>query len=94
MNKKNKNLILLVLMIAAIGLTVFLLLQKNGGSDVKTIEDSVLLDAPAPRIPQGLSEEIFSSDDFKKLEDFSDKNLEVDKKGRVNPFEPFQISIE
>lgn len=93
-DQKKKNIILISLMVAAVGLTMYVLLKNDSGDSVKTVEDSIYQPGTATPVPANLDESIFESDEFKKLEDFSKQNLDTSKKGRVNPFEPFQLSIE
>lgn len=93
-DQKKKNIILVVSMVVVIGLTLFILLRNSSDKSAKSIDDTVYKPGTSTPLPSILDESIFESEDFKKLQDFSTQKLDTGKKGRVNPFEPFQISVE
>jgi len=93
-DQKKKNMILIGIMVLIVVVTLYIVLKDDSGNDVTTVEDSIFSSNDVVPVPKGLDENIFQSDDFKRLQDFSSGELNIEERGRVNPFEPFQVSIE
>ncbi|MGB0757697.1 MAG: hypothetical protein ACPGO5_04555 [Patescibacteria group bacterium] len=91
LNKETqKNILLAVVMIVAIGGTLFFVNKNSDTSDRRSLEDT-LNPVGSSGVPQRVEDDIFESDEFNELEDYSPVSFPLEPKGRENPFTPFTI---
>ena len=93
---KKKNIILISIMILAILGTLFLVLKKNPNTvdNKKSLEDTLIDFKSGPSIPHRVESDIFSSDDFNNLQEYSDNSFQLEPRGKINPFKPFNALSE
>lgn len=95
LDEKKKNLILLVLILVLVGAVVFVLFKdKLFGASRTTIEDTLLAPATTTRIPAKLDTDVFNNENFRNLKEYGPTDFSVREKGKLNPFEPFQINVK
>lgn len=88
--EQQKNIILIVIMAAVIGVTAFLLMRDT--QDVTTsVNDTLNQTGTTPTIPTRIENDIFTSSEFKDLKDYSPTSFPLQPKGRDNPFVPFRF---
>lgn len=93
---KKKNIILISIMIIALVGTLFLVLKKDEQyiAPSTSLEDALVDFDGGPTISNRVESDIFSSEDFKSLQEYSDQAFELEPRGKKNPFEPFRALPE
>ena len=87
--EKKKNITLLIIMAIAIAGTLFFVLNKKSSVEITDNFDDIF--DSGVEIPERIEVDVFSSKTFKALEDYSDKDLKLEPRGKENPFKPFEI---
>lgn len=91
--EKQKNIIFGVLIIVVIGVTAFMLLRDKN-KITKSVSDTLNPTITTPKIPERIENDIFTSTEFKELQDYSPSSFPLEPKGKDNPFLPFGTTIQ
>ncbi len=89
---KKKNIALVIIMVVAITGTIFFISKNKNSIEVSDNFDDIF--DSGVTIPEQIEVDIFSSETFSTLEDYSDKDLDLEPRGKTNPFKPFKIIEE
>ena len=87
---KKKNTVLVVIMVVAIIGTLWFVLRDEDRIEFADDLDNIF--NSGVRIPGQAEIDVFSSETFKSLEDYSNKDLLLEPRGKENPFKPFDIT--
>ena len=89
--EQKKNIILGVVMaVIVIGTLIIFFKSRTPRTAVNSVDDTYVPQRSVA-IPSRVEEDIFQSEEFIELEDYTPSSFPLEPRGRENPFQPFVI---
>ncbi len=97
MNKKSlgkKEISMIGIVVVLIGVVIWYVTKPDGAavdSSPASVSDIEGLEASFVEVPSDEAQDIFSTDDFERLDIYFDGGYELEPRGKDDPFKPFTI---